>query len=164
MLQLSVLVSRSFTVNHQEFSDRRLLLAGRLAESKLDALLVSSGPNVRYLSGFTGSNGLLFVSPDRSTLFTDPRYEIQAASETDCDVRIARESLASALGKWLRRRTAIAIGFEPARVTFEAYQALKAHLPARCRLESAGSLIEEQRMWKSPAEIEAIRRSVAVNS
>ena len=164
MLQLRFLVSCRFTVNIQEFSERRLLLAGRLAESKLDALLVSSGPNIRYLSGFTGSNGLLYVSADGGALFTDPRYELQAAAETGCDVRIARDSLAAALGKWLRRAKVCRIGFEPGGVTVEAYQALKTQLPARCHLESAGSLIEEQRMWKSPAELEAIRHSVAVNS
>ena len=57
-------------------------------ELKIDALLVSALPNIRYLSGFTGDNGLLLVTPDSQTLFTDPRFTIQAAEECTCEVKI----------------------------------------------------------------------------
>ena len=50
-------------------------------------------PNLRYLSGFTGSNGALLILPEGSTLFTDPRYKIQAAQETTCKIRIAKGPL-----------------------------------------------------------------------
>ena len=53
-------------------------------ELKIDALLVSAAPNVRYLSGFTGDNGLLLLTPGSQTLFTDPRFTIQAAEECTC--------------------------------------------------------------------------------
>ncbi len=56
-------------------------------ELKIDALLVSAPPNVRYLSGFTGDNGLLLVTPHSQTLFTDPRFTIQAAEECTCQVK-----------------------------------------------------------------------------
>ena len=49
-----------------EFEQRRQTVASGLAERKLDALLVSFGPNLRYLSGFTGSNGNLLVTAGRS--------------------------------------------------------------------------------------------------
>ena len=55
--------------------------------------MVSGLPNVRYLSGFTGSNALLLLSKDQAVLFTDPRYTIQASQESDCTVRIVRGSL-----------------------------------------------------------------------
>ena len=50
--------------------------------------MVSFGPNVRYLTGYTGSNGLVVLMPDRAVFFTDPRYRIQAAQEVDCSVRV----------------------------------------------------------------------------
>jgi Xaa-Pro aminopeptidase len=59
---------------NNEFEERRVVVSGGLAARKLDALLVSFGPNLRYLSGFTGSNGSLLVLPDKAILFTDPRY------------------------------------------------------------------------------------------
>ena len=66
-----------------EFSGRRDAVAAGLDERKLDALLVAFSPNLRYLTGFTGSNGNLLITPGRAILFTDPRYTIQAANETD---------------------------------------------------------------------------------
>ena len=56
----------------------RALLAGRARGRKLDALLVTHPPNVRYLTGFTGSNGMLLLHAGGAILFTDPRYRVQA--------------------------------------------------------------------------------------
>ncbi len=81
-----------------EFAARRNLLAYNLVEHDLDALVVSFGPNVRYLTGFTGSNGLVAIMPDRAAFFTDPRYRIQAAQEVDCSVRVVSGAL---LLSWL---------------------------------------------------------------
>ena len=61
---------------------RRERLAAELRARGLDALLVTRPPNVRYLTGFTGSNGQLVVAADdRAVLLTDGRYEQQAARE-----------------------------------------------------------------------------------
>ena len=109
---------------NNEFAGRREQVVGGLAERKLDAL-VSFGPNLRYLSGFTGSNGLLLVTARQTTLFTDPRYTLQAGQETDCPVRIAKgplvDDLASALARLRPRR----LGYEPAMMSCEAFQALE---------------------------------------
>ncbi|MCP5115238.1 MAG: aminopeptidase P family protein, partial [bacterium] len=75
------------------FNLRRKQLAGKLAEEALDCLLVSALPNIEYLTGFTGSNGLLLFSGGDQVLLTDPRYEIQVARQTACKTRIARVSL-----------------------------------------------------------------------
>ena len=53
----------------------------RLHESRLDALLVSHLPSVRWLTGFTGSSAFLLVEPGSATLITDFRYRTQAAEE-----------------------------------------------------------------------------------
>ena len=65
-----------------DLAARRNRIAERL--STVEALVVASAPNIRYLAGFTGSNGLLLLAKNGATLFTDPRYTIQAAEETDC--------------------------------------------------------------------------------
>jgi len=147
-----------------EFEQRRQTVAAGLAERKLDALLVSFGANLRYLSGFTGSNASLLVLPGRSILFTDPRYQIQAGQEVTCQVKIAKGPLVAdvvaAIGRLKIRR----VGFEPALMTCDAYESLKSRLPMRSSLAAVSGWIEQLRMVKSPAEIERIRRSVETNS
>src|SRR5580658_4024718 len=88
---------RNLPVENDEFEARRDTVAAGLAERKLDALLVAFSPNLRYLSGFTGSNGNLLLTRERSILFTDPRYRIQSAQETACEVRIVKGPLAIAV-------------------------------------------------------------------
>jgi Xaa-Pro aminopeptidase len=159
-----------------EFQARRQTIAAGLAERKLDALLVAFSPNLRYLSGFTGSNGNLLLTPRRSILFTDPRYQIQSAQETTCEVRIVKGPLAVAVAAAISRQGLRRIGYEPARMTCDLFDSLKEKLPMRASLErpslgedgaAAGWIvgwIEALRMVKSAAEIDRIRHSVATNS
>jgi Xaa-Pro aminopeptidase len=131
----------------------------------MDAFLVSSAANVRYLSGFTGSNGMLLVLPDsEAVLFTDPRYRLQAAQETDCRVKVGTGPLLAHALPILRKRKSRRVAFERSRMSFEMYQSLKEGLPLKSSAEPVGGWIEHQRMIKSEAEIALIRHSVLVNS
>ena len=151
-----------------EFSLRRDTVAAGLAGRKLDALLVAFSPNLRYLTGFTGSNGNLLITPDRAILFTDPRYTMQAANETACQVRVAKGPLTAAVSAAIGRMKLRRIGYEPARMTCDVLESLQSKLPMRAALEPvkdpAEGWIEELRTVKSPDEIERIRRSVETNS
>jgi Xaa-Pro aminopeptidase len=151
-------------VENDEFAGRRETIAAGLAERKLDALLVAFSPNLRYLSGFTGSNGNLLLTRERSILFTDPRYRMQSAQETACEVRVVKGPLAAAVNGAIARLGLRRIGYEPARMTCDLLESLKSKLPMKASLDPAGGWIEELRMVKSPAEIERIRRSVETNS
>jgi Xaa-Pro aminopeptidase len=134
------------------------------AAEEIDALLVTGAANVRYLSGFTGSNGLLIVTPRSATFFTDPRYAIQASEQVDVKtIVVPRGGLLTAAVKMLRRMRAKRIGFERAHVSYAQYAALEDALP-QARLVPIDDAIERQRMIKSPEEIAAIRRSVEINS
>jgi Xaa-Pro aminopeptidase len=134
------------------------------AALKIDALLVSAPPNIRYLSGFTGSNGLLLVEAEAATLFTDPRYTLQAAAESSADVKIAKGPLIPAVAQWIERKRFKRIGFEKSRLTYEAWQSLKEKLPLGANLRPIGGVIERLRMIKTDDEIARIRRSVTTNS
>jgi Xaa-Pro aminopeptidase len=146
------------------FDQRRQIVANGLAERKLDGLLVAFSPNLRYLTGFTGSNGSLLVLGGKSILFTDPRYQIQASQEVTCRVKIAKGPLVAAVAAAIARLGLKRIGYEPARMTCDAYESLKARLPMRASLEPLKGWVEELRMVKSAAEIALIRRSVETNS
>jgi Xaa-Pro aminopeptidase len=151
-------------VANNQYEQRRKIVAGGLAERKLNGLLVSFGPNLRYLSGFTGSNGLLLLTAGKSILFTDPRYAIQAGQESTCEVHISKgpmvDDVAAAIGKQRLRR----VGYEPAMMTCDAFQSFEAKLPEKAGFVAVKGWIEELRAVKSPAEIELIRRSVETNS
>src|SRR5665811_109615 len=89
------------------FALRRDRLLGLLEERKSGAAVFSHLPNVRYLAGFTGSHAVLLLTARGATLFTDPRYELQAAEEVDCPVQIVRGALWPEVAKTVRRRKVI---------------------------------------------------------
>src|SRR5690606_19707342 len=70
-----------------------------LTTHHLDALVITSRPNVRYLTGFTGSNGMVLVTATDRVVFTDPRYDEQIRDEVGnfAHIRINSTSLWSAL-------------------------------------------------------------------
>jgi Xaa-Pro aminopeptidase len=145
--------------------ERRNALAVQLAPLKADALLVSFLPNVRYLTGYTGSNGLLLLQASgEATFFTDPRYRIQAAAEVDCRVKVSSGPILPDVVALAAKSKVRRLGFEKSRIGFEQYEFLKSKLPVRCSLEPLAGLTEALRMVKSEAEIALIRRSVELNS
>jgi Xaa-Pro aminopeptidase len=139
-------------------------IASGLAERKIDALLVTGAPNVRYLSGFTGDNGYLLVMGGKATLFTDPRFQIQAAQEVSCPVKIAKGPLVLDIIAAVKRLGLKRMGYEPARMTCDTYESLKSRLPMRASLEPVNGWVEQLRTVKSAEEIARIRRAVATNS
>ncbi len=148
-----------------EYEQRRRKLAGELAGHKVDAFLVTFLPNVRYLTGFTGSNGvLLLIASGDSVFFTDPRYRIASAAEVSCPIRVSSGPILPEILSVVAKKKIRRLGFEKARVGYEQYAFLKDHAPARTTLFALGNLIEARRMVKSPAEIALIRRSVDANS
>lgn len=130
----------------------------------VDAMLISALPNIRYLSGFTGSNALLVVSRESVTLFTDPRYAIQAAAQAPFDVRVPVGALTPAVRKFVALKKFRRLGFERNRLSFETFDVLKSSLPASCELSPVQEAVESLRMVKTEAELALIRESVQSNS
>jgi len=64
------------------YAERLARLRASLAQSQLDALLVSALPNVRYLTGFTGSNGLVLVTADDAVLLDNSDLDIEQSVQT----------------------------------------------------------------------------------
>ena len=139
-------------------------VSAELASRKLDCLVVTGLPNVRYLSGYTGSNGIMLLWRSGAILFTDPRYEIQAAQETDCRVVVATGPLLPEVAKAARKRRFRRIGFERGRISYDSYETLRGAAGAGVKLLPTAGWIEQLRMVKSAAEIDAIRASVLLNS
>jgi Xaa-Pro aminopeptidase len=147
-----------------ERPQRRRALIARFSELKIDGLLVSFLPNVRYLTGFTGSNALLALTREAAVLFTDPRYEAQSHLEVDCTARVKKVSVWAAAATWAKRLKLRRVGVEGAHVTLEQRDALAGKLAKGVKIAGVGRAVESLRMVKSPGEIEAIQRSVQINS
>ena len=136
-------------------------LRSRLAAERVECLLVTSLANIFYLSGFTGSAGMLLVDERRSILFTDGRYTLQAAEEArGSQVVIPRSgALKAAAGRLGRYRRA---GFE-ASADYRTWRQLREQAGAG-RLRPLENVVEQLRLVKDDDELERIRRSVALNS
>ena len=149
---------------NSEFEQRRSLLGAGLENRNLDAILVSSPASVRYLTGFTGSNGVLLAFAGEAIFFTDPRYTIQSASEVSCRTQVSKGPILQAVAELATRRRVRRLGFERAHLSYEGFDTLRGKLPMQTSLEPVAGWLEAYRMLKSAEEIERIRRSVEVNS
>ena len=110
-----------------EHSLRRDRLREPLGELGVDALLITRLVNVRYLSGFTGSNGQLLATADGAVFLTDPRYEEQSAREVPgVELRTYPRRFVEALADVCRDRSISRLGFESAGVTHKTFLELEA--------------------------------------
>ena len=128
------------------------------------SMYVSALPNIRYLTGFTGSAGHLLVTPDETVLYTDGRYRSQAAQQTSgIDLSISLVDPRQDLIEGVKRRGIRRLDFETDDVDYAKYAYIAAEIPS-CQLIPVESEVERLRLCKSASEIEAIRRSITVNS
>jgi Xaa-Pro aminopeptidase len=148
------------------FSLRQKELRKQLAAARLDVLLVSHLPNIRYLCGFTGSAGFLVLSERESVFFTDSRYKGQAGEQVKgAKVMIARTALLNTVGEWLgKRRQRSTVGIEAGHFTVAERKQLKDLLASGMRLRNAPSLIERLRMVKDEEELQCIRAAVRLGA
>jgi Xaa-Pro aminopeptidase len=145
--------------------NRRARLAAQFNEPKLDALYVTSPHNVRYLTGFTGSNGaLLLFSDGHAVFFTDPRYTVQANQQATCKVVIAKGPVTTSALAEIARTRIKRVGFEQDHLTVGQFEGLKKGLPVQAELIPVTGMIERLRMVKDAPEIALIRASVLGNS
>jgi Xaa-Pro aminopeptidase len=136
--------------------------AGRLEEElrerRLDALLVTDLVNVRYLTGFTGTNAAALVGPGRRVFLTDFRYLSQSAEQVpDWDREIATNDLLAGVARTLEGQEPLRLGFDDARMSVKAHAHLRELLADSIELEPAGGLVEDLRAVKEPEEVERIR-------
>ncbi len=108
-----------------EIEQRRQAAAAILAENKIEALLVSSPANVRYLSDYAGSNGLMLITSSESHFFTDPRYKLEASEKVTCRAHVAKGPLIAAAAAIIKRKRLKKIGFESTWLPYEEYAQLK---------------------------------------
>ena len=129
-----------------------------------DAILVTHPPDLRWAVGFTGSNGLLVVSPTDAHFVTDGRYTEQAREEvSSADVHIATSSLGEhvASAPWWAGVARAVVASD--HLTVAAHEKMRRQLDG-VGLVTVGGLLAEAVATKSEAEVEGVRRAQAVTS
>jgi Xaa-Pro aminopeptidase len=129
-----------------------------LAERELDALLVTSLVQVRWLTGFSGSNAVALLGPGLRRFVTDFRYLTQSAGEVgeEWEREIAPDLLAQA-AKGLPREGALRLGFDDAAMTVRDHARLRDLVPDGVELVAAAGLVDRLRAIKDAAEQEKVR-------
>jgi Xaa-Pro aminopeptidase len=132
-----------------------------LQAGDLDSLLVTDLVNVRYLTGFTGTNGAGIVTPEERLFFTDFRYVEQASQQVREYERMeaGRDMLSDVAGR-LRGRA----GFDDEHLSVAAHRKLSEKLPDGVELVPAGGLVEELRAVKDASEVAAMRAAAELST
>jgi Xaa-Pro aminopeptidase len=145
-------------------SDRAQQLTERLPDSGVDLMLVTDLVNVRYLTGYYGSNGLAVVGPDTRWFITDFRYVQQAAEQVDrsFERREAPLELFDAVTEALPAGE-VRLGFEEAHLSVSQHSRLRELMPDRVTLVGVEGAVEALRTVKEPREVELIREATRLS-
>lgn len=145
-------------------TDQRIQKAfSLLKKNKIDCLLVTELNHVRYLTGYSGSNGMVLLAPPKAYFFTDFRYKVQSQKEVkNCAIVIAEQTLTSELPKIPKLNKKIKIGLEAEFVTLSLQEKLKDLLP-KTVFKSTEKLVESLSVTKDTDEIKKIKRAIKIS-
>jgi Xaa-Pro aminopeptidase len=148
-------------------SRRHRAIRDALRALDLDALVVTTLPNITYLTNFTGSSAIAIVEPSRIVFLTDSRY-VTALDQTrgtahecpDCARLVVEGSYDATLASALKQTTARRVGFEAANLTVARHRWLERTLAdehAQASLHATERVIERLRVRKDDYEIATLR-------
>lgn len=126
-----------------------------LTKKKIPAFLIVNHFNIRYISGFTGTNGALLVTPKKHLLITDARY-FMTAQKVGVPYYDQKKGLKRLMGKFK------SIAFEDDSITVARLKNYKKELP-RVKWKATSGLVESLRMIKDEAEIKIIKKAVQIH-
>ncbi len=129
----------------------------------VDALLVTHLPDVRYLTGFTGSNAAVCVTASRAALFTDGRYTLQAREQVSTmRIVIAKKSALAEACVWLESTGVIGAAFDPEHTTVAQLAGMRKALTSKRRAffqPLKSSIIATLRLVKDIDELRLLREA-----
>jgi Xaa-Pro aminopeptidase len=149
-------------VSHDRRPERQAALRAAMAREGLEALLVTHLPNIRYLTGFTGTAALLLLRPDEAVLVTDFRYAEQAPPEVGATARVEVDpaNVWQRLARLIAAAGIVTLGIEAQALTVRDAERLAD--AGRIRLIPTADLVERLRAVKDPDEVAAIREAAGI--
>ncbi|WP_210618858.1 M24 family metallopeptidase [Mammaliicoccus lentus] len=131
-----------------------------MEQKGLDAIVVLSPYNRRYLSGFTGTSGSLLITQDTKQLITDFRYIQQANSQAEgFEIINQNGPMINKINELIQRGNYKNVGVEADLITYNEYQALNTD---EVQLSSIEGVIETIRMIKDDFEIKQIQKAADI--
>jgi len=147
------------------FPARQERLRALMETHRIPLFLVTHRVNVRYLTGFTGSAGILLLGPRQGILWVDPRYALQAQEQAEgVEVIEEKKGILKGVASWFRKNGVREAAFEASNLTCAQFEQLRQQAGRRLCLKPAGELIEDLRVVKDRDEIEAIRSAGRVTA
>lgn len=141
------------------YVERLARLRSFFTKEKIDAFLISHSPNVRYLSGFRGSDTYLLIGEDWQHLITDFRYAEQAVEEArDFKVQLWSDSMTDLIAALLAKHSIQRLGIESHILTVERYRYFGRQLKG-VKLKPVAGLVEKLRVIKETSEIRSITQA-----
>jgi len=143
-------------------SEKIIKLRQKMKEEGIEALLVTTPFNLRYVTGFTGTTGLALLSQEENFFVTDARYTEQAAKQVpDFTIIQNKGPILKEVEKLIESKGFSNLAFEEG-VSYQQYMQLEELIPAECDLFCAPAIIEDLRQIKTPAEIAAIQKACEI--
>ena len=148
-----------------DYLNRQRKFQEALRDERLHGFVVAHPANLRYLCGYTGSNGLLLFLDGRKTFFTDGRYTVQAREQVSgARIVISKGALIKDAAAMLGKLRSAAIGFEADLTTVAAAEQMRQFTPKRLRWKPTSGLIMRQRMVKDAQELKLICAAVQLGA
>lgn len=144
------------------FATRREKAVKAAAKAGVDALLVTSFTNVTYLTGFTGDDSFLLLTPTNHIILSDPRYTTQLSEECpdlELSIRVPGTPLLDDAQRVIRAAKVKKLGIEAGTITLAEFQKLSEKLAEQTLVPTSG-LVEELRLIKDAEEIAETRTAV----
>lgn len=136
-------------------------LRAKLAELELDAIIIASQVNRRYISGFTGTAGAAVISEDDARLITDFRYTEQAEAQAEgFQIIEHKQKIETEINNQLKELKARRVGFEKDYITYGQFETYEQALDVE--LVPVSGLVEALRMIKSEDELKIMKKAAKI--
>lgn len=132
-----------------------------LKKNQVEALLITNPYNRRYLTGFTGSSGIVIVTENRALLITDFRYTQQATDQTtDYDIIEHKQSIYKEAVQQLKKMQINQVGFEKTDVTYATYEQF--NHDANLEWIPTTGIVEQLRLIKTEEEVRILKDAAKI--
>lgn len=133
----------------------------RFQELGIDGLLVTGQSNRRYLTGFTGTAGMVLISGNEAKLITDFRYTEQAEAQAKDYEIVESKDVVKEIAEQVKMIGITKLGFEQEHLTYSGYKKFTEKI--RVGLVPVSGIIERLRMTKTDQEIETLKTAASIS-
>ena len=152
-----------FESHNKNLPSRISTLQQKFSAYKIDGLIFFNMSNIRYLSGFTGSDGVLLINSDKTNLLVDGRYTVQAGKETTNIQIIEYTDKIQGIFQAVKKLKLKHIGFEANSITVEMYNQLANHIQHQAFVDLSDEL-KFIRAYKDETEIALMKKAADISS